>query len=245
LKVNTILMRLIRVATLLRSDDAGRGRDGRPVVALIAGDERRLRRIVAALHSSGIEVCAGPQSARGAEGSLPASADIAAVACDPFRAEQAEDLRRLRRTLPAVALLIVAPGARDAAPVVRRALSLGADGVVLERDLERTLAPTVLALAQGQMAVPRAGRRSLQKPQLSHREKQVLGLAVSGHTNAEIGARLHLAESTVKTHLTSAFRRLGVASRREAAALLLDPDEGLGPAVLAGTQPPGAGPASP
>jgi DNA-binding NarL/FixJ family response regulator len=233
------------VATLLRSDDAGRGRDGRPVVALVAGDERRLRRIAAALHSSGIEVCAGPQSARAAEGSLPASADVAAVACDPFLAEQAEDLRRLRRTLPAVALLIVAPGPRDAAPVVRRALSLGADGVVLERDLERTLAPTVLALAQGQMAVPRAGRRSLQKPQLSHREKQVLGLAVSGHTNAEIGARLHLAESTVKTHLTSAFRRLGVASRREAAALLHDPDEGLGSAVLAGTQLPGAGRASP
>jgi DNA invertase Pin-like site-specific DNA recombinase/DNA-binding CsgD family transcriptional regulator len=170
---------------------------------------------------------------------------VAAFVCDPFRAEHAEDVLRLRRTLAGLALLIVAPGPRDAALVVRRALSLGADGVVLERDLERTLVPTVLALAEGQVAVPRAGRRSLQRPQLSHSEKQVLKLAVSGHTSAAIGARLHLAESTVKSHLTSAFRRLGLASRREAAELLLEPDERLGAAMPAGTQVPAAAPASP
>jgi DNA-binding NarL/FixJ family response regulator len=206
-----------------------------------------LHQLAAALDASGIkiETAVRLDHGTGVE-SLEAAADVVACACDPFRAEHAADVRRLRAALPAVALLVVVAAApRDPAPVVRRALSLGADGVVLEDELERTLAPAVLAVAGGQVAVPRAGRRSLHRPQLSYREKQVLALAVSGHTNAEIGARLYLAESTVKSHMTAAFRRLGVASRREAAALLLDPDEGLGPAVLAAAQVHQVQPASP
>jgi DNA-binding CsgD family transcriptional regulator len=68
----------------------------------------------------------------------------------------------------------------------------------------------------------------------SHREKEVLGLAISGHTNGEIATTLFLAESTVKSHLSSAYRKLGAASRKDAASLLLDPDEGLGEMVLGG-----------
>jgi hypothetical protein len=37
----------------------------------------------------------------------------------------------------------------------------------------------------------------------------------------------------VKSHLSSAFSKLNVASRNEAAALVLDPDEPVGRAVLA------------
>ena len=94
------------------------------------------------------------------------------------------------------------------------------------------LAVAILALASGLRAVPRSAYRSLQPPQLTYREKQVLTLAISGYTNAEIGGRLYLAESTVKSHLSSAYRRLGVTSRREAAALVLDPEEGLRLSVL-------------
>jgi hypothetical protein len=36
---------------------------------------------------------------------------------------------------------------------------------------------------------------------------------------------MYLSESTVKSHLSSAFRKLGVTSRTEAAALLSDPTE--------------------
>jgi DNA-binding NarL/FixJ family response regulator len=207
-----------------------------PVVALVAREHLRLHRIAAALQFGGIEVGPVLGLEHGVLDAPAAAADVVACACDPFRAEEAAVVRRLRGALPEGALLVVASAPRDPARLVRRALSLGADGVVLEQDLERTLAPTVLALVGGQVAVPRAGRRCVQRPQLSHREKQVLSLAVSGHTNAEIGAQLYLAESTVKSHLTAAFRRLGVASRREAAALLLDPDEGLGSTVLAGAE---------
>ncbi len=67
---------------------------------------------------------------------------------------------------------------------------------------------------------------------LSIREKQVLGLVTMGLMNSEIAERLFLAESTVKSHLSSAFAKLGVRSRHEAVELVINPDCGLGPGIL-------------
>jgi predicted transcriptional regulator len=57
-------------------------------------------------------------------------------------------------------------------------------------------------------------------------------LVVAGCTNRQIARELYVAESTVKTHLSSALRKLDVRSRAEAAALILDPEEGQGLAIL-------------
>lgn len=115
----------------------------------------------------------------------------------------------------------------------RDVLSAGADGVILEPVLEAGLVPAVRAVATGHVVVPRAIRASLARPSLSTREKQVLAMVVLGFTNAEIAQKLFLAESTVKSHLSSAFVKLGVRSRNEAAALILDPEKGLGTGILA------------
>ena len=64
------------------------------------------------------------------------------------------------------------------------------------------------------------------------REKQILGLVVMGMTNAQIASKLFLAESTVKSHLSSSFTKLGVASRNEAVGLILDPTRGQGLGIL-------------
>jgi predicted transcriptional regulator len=63
----------------------------------------------------------------------------------------------------------------------------------------------------------------------------------AGLTNGEIADSLFLSESTVKSHLSSAFAKLGVRSRKEAAALVLDPEQGLGAGLLAAGVPALAG----
>jgi DNA-binding NarL/FixJ family response regulator len=63
---------------------------------------------------------------------------------------------------------------------------------------------------------------------LTSREKQILTLVVAGLTNSQIASELFLAESTVKSHLSSAFAKLGVSSRSEAVAVILDPERGPG-----------------
>lgn len=52
-------------------------------------------------------------------------------------------------------------------------------------------------------------------PLRSHREREILALAVTGLTNPQIAARLHVTQSTARTHLSWAFGRLGVRSRGE------------------------------
>jgi DNA-binding NarL/FixJ family response regulator len=139
-------------------------------------------------------------------------------------------LRWARRRLPQAIVIVVLPaGGR---PGIDRLLAGGAGALVFEQDLEATLAAVVRGAAAGQVSVPARVRHLLQPPELSGRERQVLGLAVTGSTNAQIASRLFLAESTVKAHLSSAFRRLGVHSRREAATLVLASDDALRRTVL-------------
>jgi DNA-binding NarL/FixJ family response regulator len=141
------------------------------------------------------------------------------------------NLRWARKRLADVLTIVVLPEGRsyDAGLL----LSMGADAVLLEGDVDAILGPVARVAAAGQLSVPAALRHAIQRPALSHRERQILGLAVAGLTNAQIARRFFIAESTVKTHLSSAFRRLGVHSRREAAALIFASDEVLRRSVLA------------
>jgi len=52
---------------------------------------------------------------------------------------------------------------------------------------------------------------------LSRRELEVLALVAEGATNAEIGERLFIAETTVQCHVKSILRKLGVRNRTQAA----------------------------
>jgi DNA-binding NarL/FixJ family response regulator len=117
----------------------------------------------------------------------------------------------------------------------RRALAAGAAAIVFAENLA-ALPATVVAVAGGQLVIPSALRTAITKPVLTTREKQILALVVMGFSNREIADQLFIAESTVKSHLFSAFRRLGVRSRKEATALILDSEDGLGRGILAITQ---------
>ncbi len=128
---------------------------------------------------------------------------------------------------------------------VRTALAGGVAGVVLEDEMADALGPCLQAVRAGQICVPRQHWRQIEPPALSTREKQILGLVVMGYMNSQIAERLFLAESTVKSHLSSAFGKLGVRSRNEAVNLILDSERGLGMGILAlGGEPLGPTPAA-
>jgi DNA-binding CsgD family transcriptional regulator len=59
---------------------------------------------------------------------------------------------------------------------------------------------------------------------LSAREREVLWWVSRGKANAEIATALYISESTVRKHLQSAYRKLGVVNRTAAVARLSGTD---------------------
>lgn len=139
------------------------------------------------------------------------------------------DLRALTSRFPSLPATVVVSASSNG---VRKLVEAGAAGVVLAAEAGRALSATLAAVAAGQVVVPRNHQRHAIRPALSHREKETLALMARGLTNREIADRLFLAESTVKTHVGSIFGKLGVNSRSEAAALVLDPDAKVGAGLL-------------
>jgi DNA-binding NarL/FixJ family response regulator len=196
----------------------------RPVATtVVGGDEPARHRTARLLGDAGFSV---DEHAR----SLP-PALILLLLSDATDAERVGEVRTLGETHPDACILAVMPaGAANAS--LRRVLLAGVTGIVLDDDLERTLVPTARATLAGQLTVPTALARQIAPRPLSHREKQILALVMVGRTNREIAHELYLAESTVKTHLSSAFRKLDARSRSEAVTRIMDPETGYGATIL-------------
>ncbi len=201
-------------------------------IAVVAADQLAARRISSALSASGLPVLdlAGSVEELFEAKAGGAEPEIVILACDPSTRTGLGSLRTLAEGLDEGSVVLVSTGREGTS--VRQALGAGATGIVYDSELEATLAATAWSVLVGHVSLPRSLQRCLFKPAFSHREKQVLAMAARGLGNRQIADRLYLAESTVKSHLATAFQKLGVRSRTEAAALLLDPDEGLGSSVL-------------
>ncbi|MEJ7831786.1 MAG: response regulator transcription factor [Nocardioides sp.] len=104
------------------------------------------------------------------------------------------------------------------------ALDAGAVGYLLkDADPEEVLSG-IRAVARGESPIdPKAARTLLgaragsPRVQLTSREAEVLDLVREGLANKQIARRLDISERTVKAHLTSAFARIGVSDRTQAA----------------------------
>jgi DNA-binding NarL/FixJ family response regulator len=209
----------------VRSADSN---DRRPAtvhaVALVCGDDLLVRRV---RESLSVESMGLVQRAHEVESLLPAVADASAIVLAGCRAvaERQALIRAAHERFPGVPIVVTAPRSGNG---VHKSLEAGAAGLVLDSEIETALGATIRAVCVGQIVVPQLFRRTAVRPALSHREKETLALLANGLTNRQIAARLYLAESTVKTHLSSIFGKLGVTSRSEAAALVLDPDTKLG-----------------
>jgi two-component system response regulator DesR len=107
---------------------------------------------------------------------------------------------------------------------LRRALDAGATGYLLKDAPSATLAEAIRAVHAGrrvidpELAIDAWGEAD----PLTDREREVLRLVGEGLANAEIAARLHLSEGTVRNYLSEAFGKLGVTNRTAAARLARD-----------------------
>ena len=111
-------------------------------------------------------------------------------------------------------------------PLARDALQAGASGFIHAQMTPAQLLRALEVAARGELVAPRALLRYVLTEErqanlgvLSARQREILGHVVEGLSNAEIGRRLYLSESTIKQHLRAAYKLLGVSNRTEAANL--------------------------
>ena len=111
-------------------------------------------------------------------------------------------------------------------PLARDALQAGASGFVHAEMMPDQLVRALAVAARGELVAPRellryvlTDNQSGDLAALSVRQREILGYVVEGLSNAEIGRRLYLSESTIKQHLRAAYKLLGVSNRTEAANL--------------------------
>lgn len=151
----------------------------------------------------------------------PASdVDVALVDLDMPRAEGFLCLRWLRRHRPAVASVALAadtaPGTTDAA------LAAGACAVVAKTIAPEDLAPAIRTAVQDRLVAPLVVKsRAREDVALTARQLAALRGLARGLSNKEIAREMCVAERTVRQHLASAYRKLGVFSRSGALRVAL------------------------
>jgi len=141
-----------------------------------------------------------------------------------------EVLRQVRERSPETKVLILT-GYFDEG-LVLRALQQGAIGYFLKGGSTVGLVKAIRAVAGGEawvernligkflegLARPNPGqspgeRTGNPRGVLTRREEEVTRLVAMGHSNKEIGDRLSISEKTVKTHLTSIFKKVNATHR--------------------------------
>ncbi len=129
---------------------------------------------------------------------------------------------------------VVVISAITSADVVRSVMAAGAAGFI-PKDLGReTLCAAMLEISDGKTYVPAGYEGTLNSPAvdpnvteisrriagLSQQQTRILGLICKGKPNKLIAYEMELAEATVKAHITTLLRRLGVRNRTQAALMV-------------------------
>ena len=193
---------------------------------LIADDHAVVRtgltQLVAAI--DGVElVGAAGNGAEAVELCATAAPDVVLMDLEMPVLDGIEATRRIKDEHPGIAVVVLTSFS-DRARILS-ALDAGAAGYLLKDVEPDELARAIHAAATGDVPLdPRAARallasRTAPPPGdgLSEREREVLLLVAEGLPNKLIARRLSISEKTVKAHLTSVFRQIGVTDRTQAA----------------------------
>ncbi len=149
-----------------------------------------------------------------------------------------EATRQIRARYPAIKVLVLTTYDDD--EWVFDAIRAGAAGYLLKdtpreaviQAVRGTVAgkafvdPAVAGKLLGQVAGQQTQPATLITDKLTEREVDVLRLLARGFTNADIAARLHLSEGTVRNHVSAILAKLEVSDRTQAAVIAIQ--HGLG-----------------
>ena len=142
-----------------------------------------------------------------------------------------EATRRILAANSAARILILTTFGLD--EYIYEALCAGASGFVLKDDPPEQLIAAVRTVAAGNALLsPAITKRVIQQftriprpappkevGELTEREHEILRLIADGLSNAEIGHKLYISETTVKTHVTHILQKLGLRDRIQAVVL--------------------------
>jgi two-component system response regulator DesR len=187
---------------------------------LLADDQALVRGALAALLDleSDIEVVA--EVGRGDEvvaAALEAGPDVALLDVEMPGIDGIAAAARLREALPACRILMVTTFGRPG--YLRRAMQAGASGFVVKDTPARQLADAVRKVAAGLRVLdPALAAESLTSGDspLTERETDVLAVARTGGTVADIARSLNLSEGTVRNYLSSAIGKTEARTRADA-----------------------------
>jgi len=213
----------------------------RPRVLIADADARTRAGLRWMLEQSGFHVAAEADAAEGAvEAAVEGMIDVAVLAAD-LPGDGMDAARRISALAPGVPITLLSerPDGEELVAAVRA----GASGY-LGKDIDAERLPHVLqALLAGEFALPRRytghlvaelrgadARRTAvaarSRAKLSDREWEVLQLIADRASTAEMARRLAISDVTVRRHVSSLLRKLGVSDRAAAAELLRRPPAG-------------------
>ena len=204
---------------------------------LLADDHHLFRRGLASLleKESGFEVVAeaddGADAIRKAQAIKP---DLVLMDIHMPGVNGLEATRQITRILPATRIVILTISEDD--EHLFEAIKCGAHGYLSKKVEPEKFRELLVSVFRGEAALSgltaakilkefaaRASKHSETTPvdDLTEREKEVLQLLAAGLTNKEIGAKLDIAENTVKNHLKNILGKLHLRNRVQAAALAI------------------------
>ncbi|WP_327737229.1 response regulator transcription factor [Streptomyces nojiriensis] len=192
----------------------------RPIRILLAEDQSMVREALAALLGLEPDIEVRVQVARGDEVLAAARAhdvNVALLDIEMPGMTGIEAAAVLRAELPDLRIVILTTFGRPG--YLRGAMEAGASAFLVKDAPAAQLAAAVRKVLQGERVIdPTLAAAALAEGAnpLTDREREVLREAESGATNAELAARLHLSQGTVRNYLSTAIQKLAARNRAEA-----------------------------